>query len=148
MARKGRIVGKNTIVPNNTIVRNMAIGHNQAIVTYDRSHPIRSALMNGSTFPDRSVVSYNNGSFLPFVLQVLGRGGNNRSREDIAIFSYSGPVHYSDVGTYPGTFPDDHIIMNGGKGVYYNILGNLGTRVDISQWLIHSLFLFNYLCHH
>jgi len=61
----------------------------------------------------------------------LRHGRDNGPRENLAIFTDSGPFHNGYVGTYPSTLPYLHIFVDGSKRLYHYIVGYLGRGVYV-----------------
>src|SRR5690606_27935561 len=128
---QGGIVAENTAISHNAVMGNMAIGHDQAVVANDRLHTVRGSLVDRGTLPYGGIVPDMDRGVLPLVLQVLGHGRNDRPGEYTAVLSDSGTLHDRDIGADPGTLPNGHIVVDGGKGLDHHILGDLGSRVYI-----------------
>ena len=81
--------------------------------------------------PDSGVVADFSSCFFTSEFQILRDAGYHGSGENPAISTDACTVHYRCVGADPGSIADNHIFLNGGEGLYGNIVTNFSFGVNI-----------------
>src|SRR5690606_42060723 len=78
--------------------------------------------------------------FFSFVLEVLRDGRDYCSRKYSAIFTYASSLHNRNVGGDIGAIANFYILVNGSKRVNFYIFPDFSVRVQICQWMNHSIW--------
>lgn len=115
LARQLRGVGHNDIIMQDTVVRHVAVSHNEVVVANDGFSLARRSAMDCDELTEDTVVADDSVCLLAAELEILRYAADHGVRKDMTII------------------PDDHIVIDIGKGINSDILAYLRFRADISQ---------------
>src|ERR1035437_6519702 len=95
----------------------MCISHDQAVVPDFGAVTVGSTPVDRHTFAYSSVISNNTSGVFSFKLHVLWYCRYYRTGENTAVLTNPRAFHYGNVGSYPCTFANLHILMYCGEWV-------------------------------
>jgi hypothetical protein len=102
-------------------MRQVTISLDETITSNGSFFPVLRAPVYRNKFTNGSVITNKNIGIFALKFQILRNGGDDRSREDPAIFSDTGTLHNGYIGTNPCSFTNFDILVEDGKRIYFNI---------------------------